>query len=120
MAKRQVRPRHSRLDQTTESIWLRLVSRLSSIVAPVLLGLLVWFVQHEITTLEDGITTRSKALWEQIGKMVTIENETVKQLSGVAQKVDDHQKADDHDAGLTQRYLDNIDRKLQDLGTKRK
>ena len=91
-------------------------------IVPFLMLGIIWFVQHEIGILEsnhvDEVKTReanSKVMWEQIGKMNTVQSDTVNKLTKVGTQFDDHTKDDDKFSATVTKSLDGIAQQLRDI-----
>ena len=110
------------VDKIAESTASRALSRLAIILMFPLLGFIGWMVQHEISilegankTLETAMTERSKVLWDQVGKMTTVQNDTVNKLTMVGTRFDDHAKDDDKFSSNVTDSLKNIAQQLRDI-----
>ena len=109
-------------DKIAESTFSRFTSRIAIMVVPFLMLGIIWFVQHEIGILEnnhvDEVKTReanSKVMWEQIGKMNTVQGDTVNKLTMVGTKFDDHKEGDDKFSATVTKSLDGIAQQLRDI-----
>ena len=110
------------VDKIAESTASRALSRLAIILLVPLVGFIGWMVQHEISILEGAnktteaaMTERSKVLWDQIGKMNTLQNDTVNKLTMVGTRFDDHAKDDDKFSSNVTDSLKNIAQQLRDI-----
>ena len=110
------------LDKAAESTFMRFTSRIAIMVVPFLMAGIMWFVQHEVATLEanhnDEVKTReanSKVMWEQVGKIVGIQSDTVNKLTQVTTGLADHNKADDKFETSVGKSLDNIAQQIRDI-----
>jgi hypothetical protein len=110
------------VDKIAESTASRALSRLAIILLVPLVGFLGWMVQHEIGILEkshDDLVAsndkRNTAMWEQIGKMNTVQNDTVNKLTMVGTKFEDHDKNDDKFSSNVTDSLKNIAQQLRDI-----
>ena len=110
------------VDKIAESTASRALSRLAIILMVPLIGFIGWMVQHEISilegankTIEAAMTERSKVLWDQIGKMNTVQNDTVNKLTMVGTRFDDHSKDDDKFSSNVTDSLKNIAQQLRDI-----
>lgn len=112
----------STVDKIAESTASRALSRLAIILMVPLIGFIGWMVQHEISILENGnkalevaMTERSKVLWDQIGKMNTVQNDTVNKLTMVGTRFEDHSKDDDKFSSNVTDSLKSIAQQLRDI-----
>ena len=110
------------VDKIAESTASRALSRLAIIIMLPLIGFIGWMVQHEISilegankTLDTAMAERSKVLWDQIGKMNTVQNDTVNKLTMVGTRFDDHAKDDDKFSSNVTDSLKNIAQQLRDI-----
>ena len=110
------------LDKVAESTFMRLTSRVAIMVVPFLMVGLLWFVQHEVATLEQNHTEEvaartasAKVMWEQVGKMVQTQNDTVTKLTQVTTSFSDHAKDDDKFETTIGKTLDNIAQQIRDI-----
>ena len=110
------------VDKIAESTASRALSRLAIILMVPLIGFIGWMVQHEISILESANKTldvamaeRSKVLWDQIGKMNAVQNDTVNKLTMVGTRFDDHAKDDDKFSSNVTDSLKNIAQQLRDI-----
>src|ERR1035437_5083866 len=110
------------VDKIAESTASRALSRLAIILMVPLIGFIGWMVQHEISILENGnkaleaaMTERSKVLWDQIGQMNTVQNDTVNKLTMVGTRFDDHAKDDDKFSSNVTDSLKSIAQQLRDI-----
>jgi hypothetical protein len=110
------------VEKIAESTASRALSRLAIILMVPLIGFIGWMVQHEISILESGnkaletaMTERSKILWDQIGKMNSVQNDTVNKLTMVGTRFDDHTKDDDKFSSNVTDSLKNIAQQLRDI-----
>jgi hypothetical protein len=110
------------VDKIAESTASRALSRLAIILMVPLIGFIGWMVQHEISILEKSnetmqaaIEKRSSVLWDQIGKMNTVQNDTVNKLTMVGTRFDDHSKDDDKFSSNVTDSLKNIAQQLRDI-----
>lgn len=110
------------VDKIAESTASRALSRLAILLMVPLIGFIGWMVQHEISILEKSnetmqaaIEQRSKVLWDQIGKMNTVQSETVNKLTMVGTRFDDHSKDDDKFSSNVTDSLKSIAQQLRDI-----
>ncbi len=109
-------------DKIAESTFSRFTSRVAIMVVPFLMIAIVWFVQHEIGILEsnhvDEVKAReanAKVMWDQIGKMNTVQGDTVNKLTMVGTRFDDHTKDDDKFSSNVTDSLKSIAQQLRDI-----
>ena len=110
------------LDKAAESTFMRFTSRIAIMVVPFLMAVLIWFVQHEVATLEQNHTEEvaartasAKAMWDQVGKMVQTQNDTVTKLTQVTTSFTDHAKDDDKFETTIGKTLDGIAQQIRDI-----
>src|ERR1019366_9251972 len=110
------------VDKIAESTASPALSRLAIILMVPLIGFIGWMVQHEISilegankTIEAAMDQRSKVLWDQIGKMNAVQNDTVNKLTMVGTRFDDHSKDDDKFSSNVNDSLKNIAQQLRDI-----
>lgn len=109
-------------DKIAESTFSRFTSRIAIMVVPFLMVAIVWFVQHEIGILEsnhtDEVAVRAaheKSMWDQIGKMNTVQSDTVNKLSVVGAQFADHTKEDDKFDSNVAESLKGIAAQIRDI-----
>jgi hypothetical protein len=69
---------------------------------------MVW---HEVSLLEES----SRIIWVQIGKMNSVQSDTVTKLATVGTQFADHTKDDDKFASTVTDSLKNISQQLRDI-----
>ena len=99
------------VDKIAESTASRALSRLAIILLVPLVGFIGSMVWHEVSLLEES----SKVIWEQIGKMNTVQSDTVSKLAIVGTQFADHAKDDDKFDANVADSLKNISQQLRDI-----